>query len=248
MKHAGTKIALALFAIAHPSSVFAGQKVGLVPGFTFNPENSRIVLIQPSVKVGAQAIDGKREPNEEWTLQARANIATALQKAEPMLGSQLSVFDDSQATADAEVGAQYASLIHAVAQAAIRHQLTGEDRLPTKKRKKRFQWGVGSGLTTVPAFQNADYALIVGTHDDFGSAGRKVLQFIGFVAGLPVKTGEHTGYAGLVDLKTGELVWLKSDDEMGGDVRDPEGAAKRVGQLLARIPAKRQESIAMAAK
>jgi hypothetical protein len=56
------------------------------------------------------------------------------------------------------------------------------------------------------------------------------------MAGVSVKSGLHIGYAGLIDLKTGELVWLNADQQMGGDVRDAEGATKRVRQLLEGIP------------
>ena len=54
--------------------------------------------------------------------------------------------------------------------------------------------------------------------------------------------GVHTGYAGLVDLRTGELVWLNADRQMGGDVRDAEGADKRVRQLLEGFPGRPVEA------
>ena len=44
------------------------------------------------------------------------------------------------------------------------------------------------------------------------------------------------GHAGLVDLKTGDLLWLNADTQMGGDVREADGAKKRVRQLLAGFP------------
>jgi hypothetical protein len=56
------------------------------------------------------------------------------------------------------------------------------------------------------------------------------------MGGVSVIPGEHKGYAGLVDLHTGDLLWLNADVEMGGDVRDAEGAKKRVGQLLKKFP------------
>jgi hypothetical protein len=54
--------------------------------------------------------------------------------------------------------------------------------------------------------------------------------------GLAVQSGEHIGYAGLVDLKTGDLLWLNADGAMGGDVREPDGAQKRMRQLLEDFP------------
>jgi len=53
-------------------------------------------------------------------------------------------------------------------------------------------------------------------------------------AGL--QAGVHQGYAGLVDLKTGDLVWFNLDPLSGGDPRDAEGAAKRVRELLTAFP------------
>ena len=54
--------------------------------------------------------------------------------------------------------------------------------------------------------------------------------------GAGVTSGEHHGFAGLVDLKTGDLLWLNADFAMGGDVRKPDGAQKRVSQLLEEFP------------
>jgi hypothetical protein len=56
------------------------------------------------------------------------------------------------------------------------------------------------------------------------------------VPGIGVKSGEHKGGAGLVDLKTGDVLWLNADFAMGGDVRETDGAEKRVAQLLEEFP------------
>ena len=63
---------------------------------------------------------------------------------------------------------------------------------------------------------------------------REVVALLG--PGIGVKSGEHAGYAGLVDLKNGDLVWLNADGAMGGDVRNDEGASKRVRELLEDFP------------
>ena len=57
------------------------------------------------------------------------------------------------------------------------------------------------------------------------------------LAGLGVRSGKHIGYAGLVDLKTGNVLWLNADGQMGGDVRNADGMEKRVRQLLEDFPA-----------
>jgi len=76
----------------------------------------------------------------------------------------------------------------------------------------------------------------INTDDHYGSGGRKALQIFAALGGVSVTSGVHKGHAGLIDLKTGELVWLNADLQMGGDVRTLEGAQKRVRQLLEGFP------------
>src|SRR5258706_14831613 len=94
----------------------------------------------------------------------------------------------------------------------------------------------------------SDYALFLFSHDAYGSAGRKTAQIFGALMGVYIAPGVHIGYAGLVDLKTGDVVWLNADPQMGGDVRTAEGATKRVTQLLAGLPGRVEPVEAAAAK
>ena len=107
---------------------------------------------------------------------------------------------------------------------------------------------MGPGLSGLHSLDGADYALFINTRDDYGSTGRKVLQLFAALGGVGITSGVHIGYAGLVDLKTGELVWLNADRQMGGDVRTAEGAVKRVAQLLEGFPGKPGEPLAAGAK
>ena len=143
--------------------------------------------------------------------------------------------------------AEYQELFGAVASSVIEYQFFRGNRLPTKKRKDQFEWGLGPDVRTLPGLDKADYALFITTEDHFGSTGRKVLQLFAAMANVGVTAGVHKGFAGLVDLRTGELVWLNADMQMGGDVRDAAGADKRVRQLLEGFPGKPLEAAAVAA-
>src|SRR3546814_12110985 len=89
----------------------------------------------------------------------------------------------------------------------------------------------------------ANYALFIYNKDAYGSTGRKLLQFTAALGGVSVKSGEHAGYAGLVDLKTGDLLWLNADGAMGGDGREVDGAERRVRQLLEGFPGDRKSVV-----
>src|SRR3546814_16319803 len=93
--------------------------------------------------------------------------------------------------------------------------------LPTKKRCNQadvLEWSLGSCFSALPEAKDANDALFIYNKDAYGSTGRKLLQFTAALGGVSVKSGEHAGYAGLVDLKTGDLLWLNADGAMGGDV------------------------------
>lgn len=230
--------------IANP--LIAQEKTGSKEGFALKPGTVRIVLMRPIIDVGEQSTGGMFEPNADWTMQARENLAAALGRAQEKLGNVVVEYSD-QATGDGPLVSQYAHLFNAVADSVIEYQFFPGNRLPTKKHSKGFEWGIGDGLARLTSLNGADYALFITTHDEYGSTGRKALQIIGMLGGVGVSSGVHQGYAGLVDLKSGELVWLNADRSMGGDVRTAEGAEKRVAQLLEGFPGKPDAAAAAAA-
>jgi len=239
-----TRLAIMLLApaltLAPASPAAARQRSAQKTGFTLPPGSGKtILLVRPSIRVGARSTGGMFEPNGDWTDQARRNIETALAAQQQALGNR--VIPAPVADGDAaRLVADYAALFAAVSQSVIRYQFFAGDRLPTKKRATqagRFDWTLGPGIARLPGARDADYALFLSTSDAYGSTGRKLLQIVAMLGpGIPLSAGEHAGYAGLVDLRTGDLLWLNADRAMGGDLRTPEGAARRVQQLLADFP------------
>ena len=205
------------------------------------PANSgkTILVFRPTVSVGAQSTGGMFEPNADWTDKARKNIEAALAERQAGLGNKVVMAPESYGE-DARRVEEYSNLFAAVSQAVIQYQFFVGNRLPTKKRDNKagvFDWSLGKGVGDLPGAKDADYALFIYNKDAYGSTGRKLLQVMAaFGPGIAVKSGEHAGYAGLVDLKTGDLLWLNADGAMGGDVREPDGGQKRVGQLLEEFP------------
>lgn len=226
-------VAVALLATALPTA--AQEKTGNKPGFTLPPGTARIVLMRPSIRVGEQSTGGMFEPNADWTLQARDTLGRAIGAVQGQLGNSV-VNLVEPVGADASALAEYQALFTTLADSVIVYQFFPGNRLPTKKRKGQFSWTLGPGVSSLPGLAGADYALFVTTEDQFGSTGRKVVQIFAALGGVSVPTGVHKGFAGLVDIRTGDLVWLNADLQMGGDVRTEEGANKRVAQLFEGFP------------
>lgn len=209
------------------------------PGFTLAPNSeARVLLLRPRIRVGAQSTAGMFEPNADWTAQARANLSAALTQAQATLGNRI-IVQEEPVGPQAQLQADYMALFSSVADSVISYQFFPGNRLPTKVRAIRageFNWTLGPGVAAIPGAAEADYALFINTEDHYGSTGRKVLQLFAAMAGVSVRSGVHKGFAGLVDLRTGNLLWLNADMAMGGDVRTPEGAVRRVTQLLEDFP------------
>lgn len=226
--------------LALPSSASAQERSARRPGFSL-PTNgeARILLLRPRIKVGAQSTGGMYEPNADWTAQARQNIGAALGQTQGALGNRIIVQDEPVGDS-AQLLADYMELFSVVSQSVIEYQFFPGNRLPTKLRDNRtgdFDWTLGPGVSAIPGATDADYALFIYTEDHYGSTGRKVLQILAAASvGVHVESGVHKGFAGLIDLRTGNLLWLNADLRMGGDVRTPEGAQRRVAQLLEDFP------------
>ena len=225
----------ALLLVGAPARAqFGTEKSASKAGFAFPATGPvKILVFRPDVQVGSQSAGGMNEPNADWTAQARSEIGRALEKAQGQRSNDLVVMPELEGEQGALL-ADYRALFRAVVAAVVTHKLFPGNRLPTKKQD--FNWTLGEGASQLAKIGGGDYGLFLYTYDSYGSAGRKAAQIMGAMFGVGISSGVHIGYAGLVDLRTGELVWINADVKMGGDVRDAEGAEKRVAQLLEEFP------------
>lgn len=230
-------LALAMLWVAPAHAQFAGgEKSASKAGFAFPAEGPvKILVFRPDVQVGEQSTGGMNEPNADWTAEARKQLFTALEKAQGARSNELVLMPELEGE-QAALLADYRALFRTVTAAVVTHKLFPGNRLPTKK--ETFNWTLGDGAAKLAQIGGGDYGLFIYTYDSYGSAGRKAAQLVGAMFGVGISSGVHIGYAGLVDLRTGELVWINADTQMGGDVRDAEGATKRIGQLIEDFPAR----------
>lgn len=219
---------------------YAQERTAVKEGFELSANSGKtILLFRPKVSVGEQSTGGMFEPNADWTDTARKYIDAALIKHQGNLGNVVVNVPESYGE-QARLIEEHTDLFGAVASAVVNYQFFVGNRLPTKKRDNKagiFDWSLGEGVRQLPGADKADYGLFIYNRDVYGSTGRKLLQVVALLGpGIAIKSGEHLGYAGLVDLKTGDLLWLNADAAMGGDVREEDGAEKRVRQLLEEFP------------
>lgn len=212
-------------------------------GFAFPAGNVKVVVFRPEVEVGSLGVGGVESPNADWTATARKNLQSAFETAGEARQAELNFLGDPEGES-AQLLTDYRGLFKVVSTEILNHGVFF-DRLPTKKLppkevggKVRYNldWTLGAEAAKLKAVTGADYALFIYTHDAYGSAGRKAAQLFLAMAGVGIQAGVHMGYAGLVDLNSGQFVWFNADIQMGGDPRETDGATKRVQELLRGFP------------
>ncbi|MEQ1537310.1 MAG: hypothetical protein ABL928_00155 [Sphingorhabdus sp.] len=224
-----------LVTVAAPSLVHAQSRQSLTKeAFAFPAAGQiRVVLFRPDVSVGEQSTGGLDQPNAGWTEQARDQLTAALGKAQAERNIELKLMPELTGE-NAKLMSDYRKLFKIVADSVIKHRLFALDPLPTKEEK--FDWTLGEGASQLGTLGGGDYGLFFYTLDSYESGSRKMARLLASQMGAERPNETNMGYAGLVDLKTGDLVWINVDVKMAGDVRTLEGASLRITELLDGFP------------
>jgi hypothetical protein len=216
--------------------------------FTPPQGDYKLLVLRPDVTVGSLTTGGLTEPRADWTEQARANIIAALRTQQAARGGHVQILErrNQLAGASEQEVADVERLFYAVGQSIVLHKYLGA-YLPTK-RGRGLEYTLGEDAVRLGQKTGYDYALFMHAEDQVASTGRIALGvlgiagcFIGFCAPT-VGGATQLDYAGLVDLKTGEVVWfnvVRAGSEVPGikfgDLRTPQGASQMVDRLLGRM-------------
>jgi hypothetical protein len=240
-------VALAL-ALSVPVSACVQMKQYADVQFTPPQGDYKLLVMRPDVTVGSITTGGMIEPRADWTEQARRNIVEALRAQQASRGGKVLILErrNELPGVSAEEVAEVERLFYAVGQSIVLHKYLGE-YLPTKYGKG-LDWTLGQDAVRLGQKTGFDYALFLHAEDQVASTGRIALGVLGiagcFVGFCAPNIGGATqlDYAGLVDLKTGEVVWfnvVRAGSQVPGikfgELRTPEGAAQMVDRLLGRM-------------
>jgi hypothetical protein len=194
---------------------------------------ARVLLMPPDIELYELLASGMQEPRAEWTEAARRNVDAAI--ADILRPEEAELVPYAAPAFDVAAERRHTQLIKlhdAVGSSILAYQY-GPNQLPGKE--DHFDWTLGSGASELQRDFGADYALFVYMRDSYSSAGRKALM-IGLALLGGVSGGSQVGFASLVDLKTGNIVWFNRLISTVGDLRTPEPAHDAVEQLLSDQP------------
>jgi len=196
----------------------------------------RILVLPADVQLYELSLGGMLEPNAEWTQSARSSVNQALTAQLAKMNVSFVAYapppEDSPEFLEVD---QVQRLNRAVGSTIQAFHFSKPNRLPSKH--DRFDWSLGPSAAILRRAGEADYALFVVMSDSYSSPGRQVFRVLTAAAiGYLPPGGVQQGYASLVDLKTGEVVWFNRLQRGGGELRSAEPAAETVAQLLDKMP------------
>ena len=199
------------------------------------PENARVLLMPLDVQLFELTAGGLQEPKADWTAAAENHVHTAL---ENLLAQKKDTVVKYEPLADnpekERINEQLMKLHEAVGNSIMIHTYFAGFNLPTKK--DTFDWSLGGGIRQINERYDAHAAWFIFIRDSYASPGRKAAMVLGALAGISVTGGFQTGFASLVDLQSGDILWFGRLFRQTGDLRTPEPAYEAVSQLLFGIP------------
>jgi hypothetical protein len=205
---------------------WAQNSRNLAPDFTQRPAASKLVIVPVDM-----------EPRADWTNAAHKHFRAALMARKDVIEPGTLELKES----DLDELGQLNALHGTVAEAVFLHHMLKMPALPTKSGA--LDWTLGDAVAPLRARTGADYALFFWVRDSYATAERKAamvaMTIIGAAFGMAIipAGGQQIGYASLVDLKTGRLVWFNNLARASGDLREAVPAAESVELLLKTFPA-----------
>jgi hypothetical protein len=221
-------LCLGLTGLAH-----AQASRNLAPGFTDRPALSRLLIVPVDMELYSISAGGIQEPKADWTEAAVKNFKTGLDGRKKLLGDNVVQLEEKDLDELAEIN----TLHGAVAQAVFLHHMLGIAKLPTKNDV--LDWSMGDAVKPLKDKTGADFALFTWIRDSYASPERKAAMIMMAVLGVGIPGGAQVGYASLVDLQTGRIVWFNDLRRAHGDLRELESAQETVETLLKGFPAAR---------
>jgi hypothetical protein len=221
-----------IMAVALTATAFAAhaQSRNVAPGFEALPKDAKVLIAPLDVELFSISAGGVLEPKADWTASALQHMKGALHERAKAMGMGSNELADDKADDLADLLQLHAAVARSI---AIHH--AGGLKLPTKEDK--LDWSFGDTLLPLQQATGARYALFTWVRDSYASAERKAMMVGMALLGIGIAGGSQIGYASLVDLQTGQVLWFNQLLRLSGDLRDAKAATESVTALLTGFPA-----------
>jgi hypothetical protein len=231
---AGASLAQAPTPASAPPAAVAAASRNLAPGFTQLPRSAKVAVMPVDVELFSLSAGGVAEPRADWTATALGHMSRAMAARVTRSGLDAVVIDEATADEFAEQIGLHAAVARSI---ALHHGVGGHWALPSKGGL--LDWSFDDAMRPLQAKTGARYAVFVWVRDSYASAERKAAMVAMAILGVGLSGGAQVGYASLVDLETGRVLWFNRLARASGDLREEQAASESLDALLAGFPGAR---------
>lgn len=227
MRH-GNKIALLALCVALSACAQTKNQVATSAPVNWSAEAiKRVVLVDPDVELSELTAGGVTEARADWTRTGKDFIKTDITAT--LRGKGIDIVDADQSADRRET--QIVKLHGALGQSILFNSI-----VPFPTKKNNFDWTLGPGAAAFRDHYHGDYALFVFVRDSYSSAGRQAMIVAAAMLGVGMQGGQQIGFASLVDLRSGRVVWFNRLASQYGSLKEEKPAAETVKHLLDGLP------------
>ena len=195
----------------------------------------KILVIPAGVKVFEVTAGGVEEEVPEWSAEATNSVLKSVSAAISKGAGMQEILMPRLPAADAAIVDEHMALYKLVVNTA--------SDIDLKHKLGHFDYSIGPGLATLLGKTGADAAVMVYARDYASTAGRKTKAVLGKIPIVNIFTGDDVQlghsfiHIGLVDLKTGDLLWMNSEYRGGSsNLRDQKDAQSIVDAIFKLYP------------
>jgi hypothetical protein len=229
LQHGAWILLIVLLALPHPATA---QSKNRAPGFETLSKGGTLVIMPTDIELFELSAGGVLEPKAEWTANGAKHFRSALDAKRKRLNMKSVFLSEKDADEIAEINSLHAAVARAI---SLHHFGASNFNLPTKN--KTLDWSLGESVRVIKQKTGADYAFFSWIRDSYASAERVGSMIALALLGVGVSGGVQVGYASLVDLNTGQVLWFNRLTRGSGDLREPEKAQETLDALLQDFPA-----------
>lgn len=202
--------------------------------YQISKDSVSVLLMPIDIELSALTAGGINEVRADWTANAETLISDALERQLGALNDQLLHYQAPKRAEMRDKHTQIVKLHGAVGSTMLLYAVAPVTVPPTKR--DAFDWSLGPEVSVLRDSTGADYGLFVYMRDSYATAGRKAMIVASAMLGVSMQGGTQVGFATLVDLRDGNVVWFNRLFSTTGDLRTESSASAAVDQLLKDIP------------
>jgi len=198
----------------------------------------KVIIIPADVVVHEMSVGGILEKAPEWARQSSDNLTRAMRE----VAEDTRHFTIVQAPTltEEEQDRLDESIATFMTVGTTAHQTLLWGGAAWAHKRTEFDYTLGPGLAFLREKTGADAAILMAGDDIVSSDGRKAAVVVGALLGVGLATGRSIALTSVVDLQTGDLLWMHYDESMSKDLKNYDSAKTMVSDIFSKYPGVRK--------